>query len=133
VCMTRRVCEAAAVAGTALLLGSSVLVARQDPATATAPREIDVVAERFAFEPARIEVTAGERVRLLVRSADGVHGIKIKRFRVNKEVPRGGKPVAIEFTASAAGTYEILCSEYCGDGHEAMTGTLVVQAKPKAR
>ena len=131
--MKRFVSEAAAVAGTALLLGSSVLVARQDPATATAPREIEVVAKRFAFEPARIEVTEGERVRLMVHSADGVHGIEIKRFRVNKIVPRGGKPVAIDFTASAPGTYEILCSEYCGDGHEAMTGTLVVQAKPKTR
>jgi cytochrome c oxidase subunit 2 len=131
--MRRIVCEAAAVAGTALLLGGSALSAGQDPATATAPREIEVVARRFAFEPARIEVTEGERVRLLVRSADGVHGIEIKRFKVNKPVPRGGKPVPIEFTAGAAGSYDILCSEYCGDGHEAMTGTLVVVAKPKAR
>jgi cytochrome c oxidase subunit 2 len=123
--------HAAAVAGTALLLGAGALLARQDPATASAPREVEVVASRFAFEPARIDVNEGDRVRLLVRSADGVHGIEIKRFRVNRPIPRGGKPVTIEFTASAAGTYEILCSEYCGDGHESMTGTLVVQARPK--
>lgn len=131
--MTRFVCKAAAVAGTALLLGSSVLVARQDPATATAPREIEVVAKRFAFEPARIEVTEGERIRLLVRSADGVHGMEIKRHRVNRTIPRGGKPVVIDFVAAAPGSYEILCSEECGDGHETMKGTLVVQAKAKAR
>jgi cytochrome c oxidase subunit 2 len=108
-----------------------VVLARQDAASTSAPREIDVVASRFAFEPSRIEVVEGERIRLLVRSADGVHGVEIKRFRVNRPVPRGGKPVAIDFTASAPGTYDILCSEYCGDGHEAMTGTLVVQARPK--
>ena len=123
--------HAAAVAGTALLLGAGTLLARQDPATASAPREIEVVASRFAFEPARIEITEGETVRLLVRSADGVHGIEIKGHRVNRPVPRGGKPVTIEFTASAPGTYEIVCSEYCGEGHESMTGTLVVQARPK--
>jgi cytochrome c oxidase subunit 2 len=123
--------HAAAVAGTALLLGAGTVPARQDPATASAPREIEVVASRFAFEPARIEVTEGERVRLLVRSGDGVHGIEIKKFRVNRTIPRGGKPVTVDFTASAPGTYDILCSEYCGDGHEAMTGTLVVQARPK--
>jgi cytochrome c oxidase subunit 2 len=123
--------HAAAVAGTALLFGAVGMPARQDPATASAPREIEVVASRFAFEPSRIEVTEGERVRLLVRSADGVHGLEIKRFRVNRPVPRGGKPVTIEFTASTPGSYDILCSEYCGDGHEAMTGTLVVQARPK--
>ena len=123
--------HAAAVAGTALLLGAGALLARQDPATASAPREIEVVASRFAFEPALIEVTEGERVRLLVKSADGVHGLEIKKFRVNRPIPRGGQPVTIEFTASTPGTYEILCSEYCGDGHEGMTGTLVVQARPQ--
>jgi heme/copper-type cytochrome/quinol oxidase subunit 2 len=35
--------------------------------------------------------------------------------------------------ASAAGTFEILCSEECGDGHESMAGTLVVAARPKAK
>jgi heme/copper-type cytochrome/quinol oxidase subunit 2 len=41
--------------------------------------------------------------------------------------------VPIEFVASTAGTYEILCSEECGDGHESMKGSLVVVAKPKGR
>jgi cytochrome c oxidase subunit 2 len=112
----------------ALLLGaagaSTVGVAGQAP-----PRDIGVVARRFAFEPARIEVALGERVRLLVVSADGVHGIEIKQFRVNREIPRGTRPVAIEFTASQAGEFPILCSEYCGDGHSDMTGQLVVVAR----
>jgi len=95
--------------------------ARQD-----APREIDVVARRFAFEPARIEVAVGERVRLRVVSADGVHGFEIKKFKVKKEIPRGTTPVIIEFTASEAGEFPIFCSEYCGDGHEDMQGQLVV-------
>ena len=84
-------------------VGGWRLAARQDPATASAPREIEVVASRFAFEPAQIEVTEGERIRLLVRSADGVHGIEIKRFRVNRAIPRGGKPVTIECHRLGAG------------------------------
>jgi cytochrome c oxidase subunit 2 len=91
-------------------------------------REIRIVAKRFAFEPGRIEVTVGERVRLVVASADGVHGIEIKKFKVNKKVPRGGE-AAIEFVASAVGEFPILCSEYCGDGHDEMKGMLVVVAK----
>ena len=109
----------------AVLVGAAVWTvngaARQD-----APREIDVVARRFAFEPARIEVAVGERVRLRVVSADGVHGFEIKKFKVKKEIPRGTTPVIIEFTASEAGEFPILCSEYCGDGHEDMQGQLVV-------
>ena len=124
---------AAAVAGMALLIGATMSSARQDPVTATAPRVIEVVAMRFAFEPARIEVVDGERIRLQVTSADGVHGLKIKKFRVNKVIPRGGEPVSIDFVASGPGAYEIMCSEECGDGHEGMTGSLVVVAKPKTK
>ena len=119
--------------GMALLFGSAVTSARQDPVTASAPREIEVTAKRFEFEPARIEATEGERVRLTVKSADGVHGLRIKKFKVNTLIPRGGKPVSIDFVASAPGTYQILCSEECGDGHESMSGTLVVVAKPKSK
>ena len=73
---------------------------QQDPAAASAPfdsarrsqasplaqdgRIIEVVATRFAFEPARIEVTEGERVRLVVKSGDGVHGVEIKKFKVTR-------------------------------------------------
>jgi cytochrome c oxidase subunit II len=122
---------AAAVAGTALLSeGTVVSSSRQDPATVSAPQTIEVVARKFSFEPDRIEVTEGDRVRLVVRSEDGVHGLQIKRFGVNKFIPRGGEAVTIDFTASRAGTFEILCSEYCGNKHDDMKGTLVVLAKP---
>jgi hypothetical protein len=60
-----------------------------------------------------------------------VHGIEIKKFKVDKKVPRGGDPITIEFVASTAGEFPILCSEYCGDGHEDMKGMLVVAAKSK--
>jgi cytochrome c oxidase subunit 2 len=129
----QRLFQAVAVVGMALLFGSGAPSARQDPATATAPRVIEVVAKQFTFEPSTIEVTEGERVRLLVKSDDVVHGFQIEKFNVNKLVPEGGKPVTIDFVASAAGTFEILCSEECGDGHESMKGKLVVKAKAKGR
>jgi cytochrome c oxidase subunit 2 len=129
----RELSRAAAVAGMALLLGATCASARQDPVTATAPRVIEVVAKRFTFDPARIEVTDGERVRLVVKSADGVHGMQIKKFKVNTLIPRGGEPVNIDFVAAGPGTYEIICSEECGEGHESMTGALVVVAKPQTR
>ena len=154
--------DSVAAAGTALLLGAAAMShAQQDLAAASAPfdstargaasrplaqdrpfdaqdgpREIPIVAKRFTFEPARVEVTEGEHVRLVVSSADGVHGVEIKKFKVNKKVPRGGDQVTIDFVASAPGEYSILCSEYCGNGHEEMKGTLVVAAKaavPDAR
>jgi cytochrome c oxidase subunit 2 len=99
------------------------------PQAAQEPRVIQVVARRYAFEPAEIQVTEGEMVRLMVRSADGPHGFEIKPLKVKKEIPRGADPVAIEFTAEKAGRYPILCSEYCGDGHADMKGALVVVSR----
>jgi len=121
--------DSVAAAGTALLLGAAAMSHQQDPAAASAPRTVEVVASKFSFEPSRIEVAEGERVKLVVKSADGVHGVEIKKFKVNKKIPRGGEPVEIEFVANAPGEYPILCSEYCGKGHEDMKGTLVVTAK----
>lgn len=145
--------DSVAAAGTALLLGAAAMSHQQDPAAASAPfdsgasgsavrtlaqdrpsgqdepRTIDVVAKRFAFEPSRIDVTEGERVRIVVKSADGVHGLEIKKFNVNKRIPRGGEEVVIEFVASAAGEYPVVCSEYCGKDHEDMKGMLVVAAR----
>ena len=92
-------------------------------------RRVDVVVRRFAFEPARIEARVGEAIVLAVRSADGVHGVDIRALGVKQRVPRGGAVVLIPFTAREAGEFPILCSEYCGAGHEAMKGLLVVQAE----
>ena len=136
---------AVAVAGMALLPEAPANAGvGKDPATAyapsssgsapsgapqtSAPRTIEVVARRFTFEPSTIEVTVGERVRLLVRSADGPHGVGIRKFKVNTLIPRGGEPVAIDFVASEAGTFPVVCSEACGDGHDDMRGSLIVAA-----
>jgi cytochrome c oxidase subunit 2 len=116
-----------ALLGLALVAAASVTL--RPAAQAPEPRVIDVIARRFVFEPAEIEATVGERIRLQVRSADGVHGLEIRTFKVKKEIPRGTTPVTIDFTASEEGRFPILCSEYCGDGHDDMTGMLVVRAE----
>ena len=115
-----------------LALAAAASITLHPTAQAPEPRVIEVIARRFAFEPAEIQATVGERLRLMVRSADGVHGLEIKKFKVKKEIPRGTTPVTIEFTAGEEGRFPILCSEYCGDDHDAMTGMLVVRAVPAA-
>jgi len=89
-------------------------------------RRFEVTASRYKFEPSRIEVTRGDVVDLVVRSADTDHGIAIKAFKVKVPIPKGGEPVAVSFVASRAGTFTIECSEYCGSGHKRMRGELVV-------
>jgi cytochrome c oxidase subunit 2 len=89
-------------------------------------KTIELLAQRFSFTPERLEVTRGDHVRLTVRSADGTHGLAIKKLKLDIQVPKGGKPVVLEFDADQAGSFPITCSEYCGRGHSQMKGLLVV-------
>jgi cytochrome c oxidase subunit II len=89
--------------------------------------EGSVTARRFEFEPSRIVVRQGDRVRLTVSTADGTHGLAIKKLGVHQVIKKGSAPATIEFVADKVGTFEITCSEYCGSGHERMKGQLVVE------
>jgi cytochrome c oxidase subunit 2 len=70
-------------------------------------------------------VVTGESLRLVVRSNNGTHGFAIPKPKVDLHIPDNGEPVMAEFTAPAAGEYEIACSEFCGRGHGQMKAGLV--------
>jgi cytochrome c oxidase subunit 2 len=109
--------------------GATVLAAAlmvRGAATADRPiHEIQITARRYAFEPVTIQVNAGEPVRVVIRSTDGVHGFSIPKLKIDVPVPKGVESVMVEFTAPAAGRYEIACSEFCGSGHGQMKAALV--------
>jgi heme/copper-type cytochrome/quinol oxidase subunit 2 len=100
--------------------------AMSQQASARPVKTFEVVAARFTFTPDRFEVTRGDHVRLTVRSADGTHGLAIKKLKLDVEVPKGGKSVVLEFDADQSGSFPVTCSEYCGRGHSQMKGLLVV-------
>jgi heme/copper-type cytochrome/quinol oxidase subunit 2 len=62
-------------------------------ATAPPVHQVTVVAKKFAFEPAAIQVVAGERVRLVIRSDDTIHGFAIREPKIDLQIPKGGEPV----------------------------------------
>jgi len=87
--------------------------------------EVQIVASRFTFEPSTVQVSAGESVRLVVRSKDGTHGFAIPKLKIDVRIPASGDPVTVEFIAPVAGEYDIACSEFCGRGHGQMKAALV--------
>ena len=88
--------------------------------------EVPVVASKFMFEPAAIEVSAGESVRLVLRSKDTVHGFSIPTLNIDVQIPKsGGDPVIVEFVAPPPGRFDIACSEFCGSGHGHMKAALI--------
>ena len=113
----------------AVTCGSAVGVRRaQSQSDDGQTRELEVAAGRFSFAPDTIEIAQGERVRLTIRSLDVEHGFAIAALGIDETIPAGGDPVLVEFVADQAGEFPIHCSVFCGRGHVAMSGTLVVRS-----
>jgi cytochrome c oxidase subunit 2 len=104
---------------------TTVLIGYRIAAAGQPVHEVQIVASRYAFEPAIVQLAAGESVRLVVRSKDGTHGFAIPKLKIDLHLPDNGEPATAEFTAPAAGEYEIACSEFCGRGHGQMKAALV--------
>ena len=65
-------------------------------------------------------------VKILLRSVDVLHNWYVPQFRAKMDaVP--GVVTFYWFEANKVGEYEVLCAEYCGVGHYAMRGTVIVQ------
>ena len=89
-------------------------------------RKIEVVARKFEFSPARIEVKAGEPVEITFRSEDTKHGFACKELGLEKVVFTKEEPATVTFTPDKPGTYEFKCARFCGLGHGKMKGEIVV-------
>ena len=91
-------------------------------------RVIYVTAERFAFTPSEIAVTAGEEIELRLTSDDTSHGFRVQGTDINVAIPkRGGKELVVTFKAPGPGRYTFECNRMCGAGHDFMRGVLVVR------
>jgi cytochrome c oxidase subunit 2 len=84
------------------------------------------VAHVFAFDPATITVPAGSRVTFYVTSSDVVHGFSIPETGVNATVEPGWVS-SVAHTFATAGTFLLICNEYCGSGHQLMAAKVIVR------
>ena len=89
-------------------------------------RKIEVVAHKYAFDPSKIEIKAGETVEITFRSTDTKHGFVCKELGLEKVVFTKEKPATVTFTPDKPGTYPFKCARFCGLGHPKMKGQIVV-------
>lgn len=83
---------------------------------------VAITATNFEFDQDTYKVKAGD-VTINFESAEGVHGIEIKKTGVKLQ---GGESKTV--TLDKPGEYEIFCNIPCGTGHIKMKATLVVEA-----
>jgi cytochrome c oxidase subunit II len=118
--------------GFAIIIGVLAAEGTAFPAGASAKagqdaRVIDIAAERFAFTPSEIRVTAGTRLEIRLQSDDTAHGFHIVGTDVDIELPKRGRGVATVNFQPQAGRYTFECSRVCGAGHEFMRGVIIAE------
>jgi cytochrome c oxidase subunit 2 len=115
--------------GSSLALERAASAAEQQPAApqaaVAAARVIKVTAKNFEFKPSVITVKKGELVELELTTSDRRHGFDAPGLDIHAEI-KPGAPSRIQFTPGKAGHFPFHCSVFCGDGHEEMTGEIVV-------
>jgi cytochrome c oxidase subunit 2 len=91
----------------------------------SAEREIHITAQKFAFTPDTITLKVGEPVVLVLSSQDRAHGFNLRAFGIRADV-KPGATARIRFIPNKTGRFTFSCDVFCGEGHEDMTGTVVV-------
>ena len=86
---------------------------------------IHITAKKFDFSPDSITLKKGEPVVFEISSADREHGFNLRAFGVRTNVSPG-KVTRVRFTPDKTGKFTFSCDVFCGDGHEEMTGTVIV-------
>lgn len=90
---------------------------------------IDAIGHQWRWQLSHDEVTMGEPVEFRITSADVNHGFGIydadlKLVAQAQAMP--GYVNTLHHTFDAAGTYRVLCMEYCGTVHHAMIAEIKV-------
>jgi cytochrome c oxidase subunit 2 len=86
-----------------------------------------LMAMRYTWFP-ELVLKAGHSYRIWMSSMDALHGFSLVGHgeNINLEVAPNHAYGAL-FTPDKPGTYLIVCNEYCGLGHQAMKGHIVVE------
>ena len=70
-------------------------------------------------------VPIGKPVKLIMSSEDVLHSFFVPNFRIKRDIVPN-KYSNIWFEATKAGTYQVFCTEYCGDAHSEMLASIIV-------
>ena len=108
-----------------IAIGSATVLWGNMVGAQPAPRRVEVVSKRFAFDPGEITLKKGQPVVLVLKSTDVAHGLRFRELNIEVKVDKGGT-AEVPFTPTKTGDFVGHCSVFCGSGHGAMTLTLHV-------
>lgn len=88
---------------------------------------IKITAKKFEYNPNVIKIKTGVPVVFEFTSLDRVHGFTVPDLGGVRQTIEPGKANRVTILAPKTGTYEFHCDLFCGDGHEGMTGKIIVE------
>lgn len=112
---------------TALLIGSAAGGGLRLWAAEPAANEVSVAASKFEFTPDKVKAKVGQPITFVLTSLDRIHGFKMPEFGLRTDIVPD-KETRVTVTPTKAGQFAFFCDVFCGDGHEEMGGTLIVEA-----
>ncbi len=87
--------------------------------------DVYIVARLWNFWPI-IELEKDKTYRLHITSMDYNHGFSLQPANINIQIVPGYEHV-VKVTPNKAGTYSVVCNEYCGINHHTMVSRLYVK------
>jgi cytochrome c oxidase subunit 2 len=87
---------------------------------------IQITAKKFEYSPKDIKVKKDVPVVLEFTSMDRLHGFNCPGLGIRSDIVPG-KMTQLRFTPNKAGSFPFHCDNFCGIGHEGMTGTITVE------
>jgi cytochrome c oxidase subunit 2 len=88
---------------------------------------VKITAKKFEYSPNEIRIKTGVPVVFEFTSLDRVHGFTVPDLGGIRATIEPGKASRVTILAPKAGTYEFHCDLFCGEGHEGMTGKIIVE------
>ena len=105
-------------AGVAAACGASLLARAQE-------KVVRITARKFEYSPAEVRLNVGEPVVLELVTEDVTMGFYLPDFKTGAEIVPG-KVARVRLVPDRPGSFEFVCDVFCGEGHEDMSGRLVV-------
>lgn len=123
--MKRSLLIALAIIAICVVWISSSTADNAPPAEQGQGRVIKIVAQRFMYTPNEITLKKGEPVTLEFRSLDFIHGFKVPDLGIRADLPPA-RNTLVHLTPEKTGRFPFLCDNFCGSGHEDMSGVIIV-------
>jgi cytochrome c oxidase subunit 2 len=88
---------------------------------------VKITAKKFEYSPNEIRIKTGVPTVFEFTSLDRIHGFTVPDLGGIRATIEPGKVTRVTILAPKAGTYEFHCDLFCGEGHEGMTGKIIVE------